>query len=124
MGSSGSGSFTDYSQHKPANANDATGGSSGKDKCRTAFSTSLEEVSRCDYFKNHGDVPPAGTAVKVVFNGHRLSVVTYSGEEIGYLPTRFNYIVNCIEDGISYEGAVTSSRLNPTPSVFVDIIPA
>lgn len=123
MGSSGSGSFTDYSKRKPANAGDANGGSSGQDKCGLAFSANLEEVGRCFYFINYGDVPPTGTAVTVTFNGYRLAVETTIGEEIGYLPTKFNYLKICLDSDFRYGGVVTSSRTTPSPSVLVDITP-
>ena len=72
MGSSGSGSFTDYSKQKPKPVGGKSGGSSGDDKCGKAFNTSLEEVSRCHYFVSNGKVPPKGTEIKIVFLGHFL----------------------------------------------------
>lgn len=124
MGSTGSGSFTDYSKRKPATTGDTAGGASGTDKCGTAFPANLEEVARCFYFINHGNVPPAGTPVIVTFNGFRVAVETELGEEIGYLPTRYNYIKVCMDDGFNYRGVVNTSRLTPTPSILVDIVPA
>jgi len=123
MGSTGSGSFTDYSKKQPTSPEENNGGSSGIDKCGTAFSASLEEVSRCVYFKNNGSVPPIGTAVIISFNGKRLVVETNLGVEIGYLPTKFNYIKLCIEDNINYNGVISSSKTIPTPSASVDIVP-
>lgn len=123
MGSTGSGSFTDYSKRKPTNAEEANGGSSGVDKCGLGFSANLEEVARCFYFINYGDVPPGGTTVKVAFNGHRIAVETDLGEEIGYLPTKYNYIKICLDDSFAYHGVVNSSRTTPTPTVLVDIVP-
>jgi len=124
MGSTGSGSFTDYSKRKPAKQGDATGGASGDDKCGTAFSTGLEEVARCFYYINYGTVPPVGTSVLVSFNGHRVAIETDLGEEIGYLPTRYNYVKVCMDNGFRYEGVVKSSRSGPAPSISVDIVPA
>lgn len=123
MGSTGSGSFTDYSDRKPSSENADDGGSSGKDPCGQAFNTSLEEVSRCSYLINNGIVPPRGTSVRVRFNGIRLSVETEIGEEIGFLPTKYNYIKVCMDSGLNYVGSVNSSSLVPTPAVFVDIVP-
>ncbi|MBN8671461.1 MAG: hypothetical protein J0L80_12290 [Chitinophagales bacterium] len=122
MGSTGTGSFTDYSKRKPTDGGN-TGGSSGKDKCGQAFECSLEEVSRCFYYLNTGNLPTSGTEVTVFFNGVRISVETLKGEEIGYLPTKFNYIKLCIDDGFKYAGVIKSTSLVPTPSVFVDIVP-
>jgi hypothetical protein len=123
MGSSGSGSFTDYSKRKSTTSNFKNGGSSGEDNCGKAFSTSLEEVSRCFYFINTGKVPVVATEVRIYFNGVRLSVETLKGEEVGYLPTKFNYLKVCIDDGFKYRGLVFSSSIKPIPSVLVDITP-
>lgn len=123
MGSTGSGSFTDYSKRKPTSPEGGDGGSSGKDNCGKAFSTSLDEVSRCFYYINTSNVPPRGTEVNVFFNGLRLSVETKKGEEVGYLPTKYNYLKNCLADGFIYTGVVTASSLKPLPSVTVDVVP-
>jgi hypothetical protein len=124
MGSSGSGSFSDYSKQKSKTTGGKSGGASGDDQCGKAISTSLEEVSRCTYFASTGKVPSKGTEITIVFNGVRLAAVTKKKEEIGYLPTKYNYIKNCLADGYSYSGEVTSSSLKPVPGVLVDIVPA
>ena len=123
MGSSGSGSLTDYSKRKPTGSEMNDGGGSGKDACGKGFSTSLEEVSRCFYFINAGTVPPVGAEVTVFFNGVRLSIETAKGEEVGYLPTKYNYIRNCMADGFNYSGVISASSMKPVPSVTVDIVP-
>lgn len=123
MGSTGSGSFSDYSKRKPKQPGDRSGGASGVDKCGAGFSDSLEEVSRCLYFMSNGTVPPIGEEVTVTFNGSRLAVEAKLGEEIGYLPSKLNYLKFCLDDGYAYKGVVSNSRNVPTPSVSVDIIP-
>lgn len=123
MGSTGSGSFSDYPKSKPIKPELENGGSSGTDKCGKAFSTSLEEVQRCTHFLEYGEVPPLQMQVSVGFNGSRLVVTNNEGVEIGYLPTKYNYIRFCLEENLNYGGIVTSSRNVPTPSVFVDITP-
>ena len=123
MGSSGSGSLTDYSKRKPGGGA-KNGGSSGDDNCGKGFSTSLEDVSRCSYFINYETIPPIGTIVTIFFNGLRLSVETTKNEEVGYLPTKFNYIRNCMADGFNYTGVISAASLTPFPSVTVDIVPA
>ncbi|WP_029281355.1 hypothetical protein [Pedobacter sp. R20-19] len=123
MGSTGSGSFSDYSKRKPTQPQDNNGGASGVDKCGKGFSANLEEVSRCFYFINYGVVPASGGGVKVAFNGSRLVVETALGEEIGYLPTKYNYLRTCLDDGFQYAGSISSSKNTPTPSVLVDIVP-
>ena len=99
MGSTGSGSLTDYSKRRPKSDEGNSGGGSGKDDCGKAFSTQLEDVSRCFYFIDTGKVPAAGTHVNVFFNGVRLSAETIKGEEIGYLPTKYNYLRACMAAG-------------------------
>ncbi|MBS1519929.1 MAG: hypothetical protein JST50_02940 [Bacteroidetes bacterium] len=123
MGSSGSGSLTDYSNNKPTSSNPSSGGSSGQDNCGQAFEAVLEDVSRCDYYKMNNDVPPVGTNVKVIFNNIRLLVTTSDGTGVGYLPTKFNYIKVCIDNGFNYAGVVTASSIKPMPYVKVDIAP-
>ena len=123
MGSSGSGSLSDYSDQNPTTPNGTNGGASKIDKCNLAFATSLEEVSRCDYYKKKG-IPPIGTEVTIIFNKIRLTAVdSAEGHEIGYLPTKFNYIKNCMDDGFAYKGIVRTNAVSPTPNVLVDITP-
>lgn len=122
MGSTGSGSFTDYSKRK-ASSEVENGGASGQDNCGKGFSTRLEDVSRCFYFMNKNDVPSIGSDVRVFFNGIRIAVETVKGEEIGYLPTKFNYIKSCLDDGFKYIGLVNIASRKPVPSVTVDILP-
>lgn len=123
MGSTGSGSLTDYSKRRPKSDETKTGGSSGKDECGKAFSTQLEDVSRCFFFIDTGSVPGSGARVNVFFNGVRVSVETVKGEEIGYLPTKYNYLKVCLDAGFSYNGEVRISTLKPIPSITVDITP-
>jgi len=58
MGSSGGGSFSDYSEQKSSHAKQSNGGSSKVDKCNVGFGTSLEDVARCSYFNTKG-LPPS-----------------------------------------------------------------
>ena len=125
MGSSGSDSFSDYSEQKPTSPKTENGGSSKNDKCKNAFATSLEEVSRCAYYKRKKTMPPIGLDVIITFNGTRLAATeSSSGLEIGYLPTKFNYLKNCMDNGFAYSGVVRTITLRPTPSVLTDIVPS
>ncbi len=119
MGSSGSGSLTDYSGSKKPGG---TGGSSGKDPCRTAFSAKLEEVAQCDFFVTNNTVPAADTVLSIVFEG-RIFAVTENGTKVGALPTKFNYLAGCLKEGITYVGIVTDSGLQPFPFVAADFTP-
>jgi hypothetical protein len=124
MGSTGSGSFSDYSQQKPNNPGDSSGGTGGVDNCLVAFSTALEDVGRCDYYINNSDVPQSDTEVVINFNGVRLVAETATGEELGYLPTKYNYIRFCMNEGHIYSGVVAYSALVPSPTIRIDIVPA
>ena len=121
MGSTGSGTFSDYHGHRGNRS--AQGGESNEDKCEKAFSTDLEDVENCSYFKNNQNVPPVGTAVTVIFNDLRLEVIDDNKECVGYLPTKFNYLRTCLEDDFGYGGVISSSSLTPIVSITVDISP-
>jgi len=123
MGSSHSGNLSDYPRSRPTSQGANNGGSSGLDKCGNGFSTSLDEVSRCFYFMNTATLPPLGTKVNISFNGIRLVAETTLGEEIGYLPTQYNYLKLCIDNGFNYTGEIISARTSPITAVMVDIIP-
>lgn len=116
MGSTRSSNFTDYTGTR---SNDGTGGTSGVDICRQAFSCSLEEIDLCDYFVMHGAVPPVGTPL-VIIHQKRLFAATQQGVKVGALPTRLNYLAACMKSGISYVGVVTASALLPVPMVSAD----
>jgi hypothetical protein len=119
MGSVGTGRFDDYQKNNLAN-----GGVAGEseDRCSEGFETLLEEVERCDFFQEHGQPPSIGTSV-IVSLGKRITVSTNSGETIGYLPTRFNFLAACIASGFSYTGQVTLSVAQPIVKVEVSISP-
>ena len=119
MGSTGSGSFSDYPGSRPKGGG---GGGSGEDRCARAFSCSLEEVEQCDYFSANNDVPPANTALTIELRG-RLFAITENGQTVGALPTKFNYLADCMADGFAYEGRVKSSVARPLARVTVDFVP-
>lgn len=101
MGSTGSGRLTDY-----------PGDHGADDKCEKAFATHLEDVDLCDYFKAHKSVPPVGTVLEVALK-KRVVAQTQSGEVVGNLPTRFNYLAGCLRQGFSYTGQVRDSNSSP-----------
>jgi hypothetical protein len=137
MGSSGSGSFSDYSSQpskkspkKKSNKGQgggSGGGASGKDPCEQVLTgVALDDVARSEYFVAHNSVCPKGSVVTVreqLFE-RRIAVELDSGEIIGLLPTQYNYLVACMKDGYSYRGVVTASSTTPYPRVLVDIRPS
>lgn len=116
MGSSRSGRLSDYSG---AHKTDGTGGTSGIDRCRQAFSCKLEEVAQCDFFMQNSAVP--GTDVELsLIHERRIFAVTLDGAKVGALPTELNYLAGCLKDGNTYVGIVTGSGLRPLPYVSAD----
>jgi hypothetical protein len=118
MGSSGSGSITDYPGSSPkGKTGGGGGGGSQPDRCARAFSARLEDVERSDYYRAHGSVPPIGTRLTVI-QAKRLVAQTASGESVGNLPTSLNYPAACMKDGWAYIGTVQSAT-NPPPAASV-----
>lgn len=116
MGSSGSGSFSDYSNSKPGGAG---GGASGSDLCRQAFSCELEEVAQCDLYAATTVVPKVNVVLSLKHD-KRIFAVMADGTKVGALPTKYNYLAGCMKDGILYVGVVTASGLVPIPTVTAD----
>lgn len=121
MGSSGSGNFSDYSGSPKSDlGGGASGGASGSDKCSQAFATILEDVASHQFYASHGSVPPVGTQLTIEVRGR---VVALAGTEtVGSIPTRFNYLARCIEDGFTYTGVVTNSSNGANPQVHADFV--
>ena len=115
MGSRGTGRLSDYSSsNKPKGKAGGEGGGSPPqvDRCARAISATLEDVEQSSFFKKHKVSPPKGTRLQIAFK-KRLVAQTEAGESVGNLPTRFNYLAACIEDGYSYVGQVRSSSNGP-----------
>lgn len=137
MGSSGSGNFSDYSSKPPKKqpskkksgngGRGGGGGASGKDQCNQPIAgVGLDEVGRSEYYQAHNAVPAAGSSVSVrakLFHG-RLAVENDHHQVIGLLPTRYNFLVACLNDGYSYAGDVNSSSTTPIPRINIDLHPA
>lgn len=121
MGSTGTGHFSDYSDYdKPVQG--VTGGKDTVYICDRAVTTTLEDVATSDYFKTHGSVPTKGMAIIITVN-KRIVAVEESGLTIGNLPTEYNYLLACIQEGYQYEGEVTDSALSPFPTVRIAVTP-
>lgn len=111
MGSSGSGRLSDYPGAKKSKGKGGGGGGNPapEDRCARAFSAQLEDVEHCAYFKKYKLVPPVGTTL-VVAHAKRMVAQTQAGETVGNLPTRFNYLAACLEDGFTYVGQVRKAQ--------------
>lgn len=115
MGSSGTGNLSDYSGR---GSGGSQGGSSGSNKCENPVEEQLEEVATSPYMSNKGAVPPAGTDVTLNF-AKRLEVMDLTGLVIGYLPTQYHYLIQCIGQGFVYKGTVVTSATGAVPAVLV-----
>jgi len=124
MGSTGSGRFSDYSGSGDGKGDTGAGGggASGEDRCDRAFTCVLEEVEQCDYFAENQDVPPSNTALSLELRG-RLMAVDPNGLSVGALPTRLNYLADCLSAGFIYSGRVVASTSGTVASVNVDFGP-
>lgn len=133
MGSSGSGSFSDYpGSGRGGSGGGTSGGGSGGaggggagggggDPCDRAFSTELEDVQHSDYWNANGVVPPVGTEVEIV-RKKRLVAQDTAGSSIGNLPTALNSLAACLEKGWTYVGTVQASSSGPPePNVVIDV---
>ena len=133
MGSTGTGKFFDYpsssggsKKSTKSSSNSKSTGDAGN-RCEKNLNVSLEEVATCAYYSDHGKVPPSNTDVDVISKlvGGRIGVQTTTASElIGYLPTEYNYLRRCMEQGYSYSGKITSSSLKPIPRISVLLRPA
>lgn len=127
MGSSGSGHFSDYPGTKAkevvGDGTGVAGGASGVDKCKQAFHVLLDDVGNSDFYSQFNNVPAAGDQLGILFDKKRVFAVDVNGVKVGALPTSFNYLVGCLEDGVTYVGLVSSSAVSPVPSVAADFAP-
>lgn len=122
MGSSGSGNFSDYpGSKKPASGGEG-GGKDPDDRCTRAFSTTLEDVEVSDFYKANGAAPPTGTTLTIA-RDKRLVALDSAGVIVGNIPTKLNYIADCLEGGFNYEGHVTSVSATSPLVVSVDFVP-
>ncbi len=118
MGSTGSGNFSDYSG---TNLNrNGSGGGNDENECGKAFSAEVEEVANNDYYKNNG-LPSIG--VSCVISAKKRIEVWINEELLGYLPTEFNYLLACLNDGYSYLGFVEHASEDKYPRVNIDVSP-
>lgn len=124
MGSSGSGNFSDYpgsARRQPVEGGAGGGGAAGGAAlCDLVINAALEEVERCAFYQAHG-LPAVGVAISVQ-TGRRITVLV-NGTELGYLPTTYNYLMTCIEQGYSYQGTISVAMQRPIVRVSVNLVP-
>lgn len=127
MGSSGSSRFSDYPDSPRSKVTSGSGrsgsagGDSGEDRCEKAFSVTLEDYERSEYYESHGEPPKIGTVV-TIDHGKRI-VARVGGESIGNVPTAFNYLAACIKAGFSYRGRITAVAGIAVVKITIDVGP-
>ena len=126
MGSSGSGAFGTYNIGN--NLDGSIGGNSGKKvevECpKEIENIRLEDVATSEYYLKRNLLPTVNSKVQLRNEVHygRLVIETFdTNEVIGNIPTRYNYLLNCIKQGIVYTGRVISSGSSPIPFVVVTL---
>ncbi len=120
MGSSGSGNFGTYhtGTHNEGEGN-------GEIKCPQIIEMiNLEDVATSEFYTKHHAFPSISTPVmlrnEIVYG--RLVVETEDNNEIlGNLPTEYNYLIDCIHEGLVYIGVVLSSGDVPIPYITVKL---
>jgi len=130
MGSTNTGRFSDYpsAPKTPGAPSGGSGASGGQDDpCNRVIAEQLlDEVERCDYWTSHQDVPPVGSDVVLLpqLQGGRLAVaLAGTGEILGYLPTKFNYLRACMEQGWRYQGEVVAALRELTALIRIELGP-
>jgi len=119
MGSTGSGNFTDYQGF--SGNNPKQGGESNENMCEKAFRTELEDVDTSEYYNSKGHLPKVNSEIDIEFNGHRI-VATINGQEIGNLPTKYNYLRKCMNE-YTYSGIVSNISSHPINSIIINVSP-
>lgn len=89
--------------------------------CSQVFSTFLTDVNA--YVRRHESVPAVHTVLAIKLVNDKLVAVDNSGNELGYLPSRYSYLADCIEHGYSFTGKIIASSLTPFVSVIIDVTP-
>ena len=129
MCSTGFGRFGDY-EVKTKTEEIGSGGRVGDgvndyDLCSKEISNiKIEDVATSDYYTRNKKVPIAGADVELlpmVKNGRLVIALSSCKTVIGNLPSRYNYLRVCSEEGFEYVGEVVSSGLSPIPYIMVDL---
>jgi hypothetical protein len=123
MGSTSTGKFDNYPPSGGKKGGPQGGGPAADQCTRDLSNVQLEEVGRSTYFEAHKIVPTTGTAIflRNTMVGPRLCIDMANGEDIGFLPVEYNYLIVCVKKGFTYAGEVTNSSQKPIPSVRVNL---
>lgn len=135
MGSSGYGAFGNYrlgsngGENGEFNSTNGTGrllGNGGNERaCPPQIEfIKLEDVATSEYYIMHQSVPSPGDVVELadsIYNGRLVVILSSTREILGNLPTKFNYLIECIKNGVHYTGDVHSSGVIPVPYILVNL---
>lgn len=123
MGTTGPSRFKDYSDPIYPKTGASSEGAVTPDPCGRAFSVQLEDVAHSEYYRSHSRVPSEGTPLYVE---HRKRIVATleTGESVGSLPTKMNYLAECLKSGFKYHGVVKSSTQSLFSTIHADFVPA
>lgn len=135
MGSSGIGRFGNYpmggGSHSSGGHGGTIGGSGtgggfgGEPVCPSVIEhIRLEDVAISEYYRNNQSLPEVGEDVELsgeTLFGRLVVSLTSTGEVIGNLPTEYNYLIDCINEGKAYAGPILSSGISPVPYVVVTL---
>ena len=123
MGTTGPSRFRDYSDPTDSASDTPSEGVDTDEPCGRAFSIELEDVAHSDYYRTHSQVPSEGTPLYIE---HRKRIVATldTGESVGSLPTKMNYLAECLKSGFRYHGVVKSSTKSLFSTIHADFAPA
>ena len=126
MGSSGTGRLSDYSDFvrginvSPAKGNE--GPDDPVDKCILAFTTELEDIETSERYVKTKTLPSEGDHIRIGINT-RIVAIDDNDMVVGNLPTKYNYLFDCINGGHNYEGNVEDAIPGLVPLVIVAVTP-
>lgn len=119
MKSVGTGRFEDYKTEGKGQKN---GGSGENDQCGNEFSVFLEDVETSEFYTTHESLPEVGAQL-IISIDRRATAIAESDEVVGNLPTQFNYLKFCIDEGYKYSSIVTQSLTTPMSRVEIIVSP-
>lgn len=129
MGSSGSGQFGTYHVRgfgtAPGEGKNGFGSGAEENNCPLRVDLiHLEDVAVSEYYTNHGALPDFGEEVELnhdLYKRRLVVSVSSTGEILGNLPVKYNFLISCLMRGINYYGYVESSGNRPIPFAVVTL---